>query len=98
MYGILDQLWRGTQHGSELFTLAAATSIALATFAHVPISTTHAIGGAVSGVGATRGLHSVRWVWGEKIIWAWVLTFPGAGLIGAAGYALAHGGLAPFIH
>jgi phosphate/sulfate permease len=36
--------------------LAAATTIGLATLASVPISTTHAIGGAVAGVGATRGL------------------------------------------
>jgi inorganic phosphate transporter, PiT family len=78
--------------------LAAATSIGLATLAHVPISTTHAIGGAVSGVGATRGLHAVRWIWGKRIAWAWILTFPGAALIGAAGYALAHFGLRPFIH
>ncbi|MBM7113948.1 inorganic phosphate transporter [Archangium primigenium] len=78
--------------------LAAATSIAFATLAHVPISTTHAIGGAVSGVGATRGLHAVRWIWGKRIAWAWVLTFPGAALIGAAGYALARFGLGPFVH
>jgi hypothetical protein len=37
--------------------------IALATFAKIPISTTHAIGGAVSGVGATRRIHTVRWLW-----------------------------------
>jgi PiT family inorganic phosphate transporter len=77
--------------------MAAATTIGLATIAKVPISTTHAIGGAVLGVGATRGPHAVRWVWGEKIVWAWVLTFPGAALIGAAGYLLAHFCLQPFI-
>lgn len=78
--------------------LAAATSIGLATFARVPISTTHAIGGAVSGVGATRGLHAVRWIWGRRIVWAWVLTFPCAALIGALGYALAHLAIQPFVH
>lgn len=77
--------------------LAAALTIGMATFAKVPISTTHAIGGAVAGVGATRGMHAVRWVWGERIIWAWILTFPGAALIGAAGYALAHVAIQPFI-
>jgi PiT family inorganic phosphate transporter len=78
--------------------LAAAISIGLATLAKVPISTTHAIGGAVSGVGATRGLHAVRWIWGERIIVAWVLTFPGAALIGAAGWAFAHFLIQPLIH
>jgi inorganic phosphate transporter, PiT family len=78
--------------------MAAATTIGLATIAKVPISTTHAIGGAVCGVGATRGWHAVRWIWGEKIVIAWVVTFPGAALIGAAGYALAHYAIEPFIH
>jgi inorganic phosphate transporter, PiT family len=78
--------------------MAAATTIGMATLANVPISTTHAIAGAISGVGATRGWHAVRWIWGERIIVAWVLTFPGAALIGAAGYLLAHWGIQPFIH
>lgn len=78
--------------------LAAALTIGMATIAKVPISTTHAIGGAVAGVGATRGMHAVRWVWGERIVWAWVLTFPGAALIGAAGYYFAHFAIQPFIH
>jgi PiT family inorganic phosphate transporter len=78
--------------------MAAATTIGLATLAAVPISTTHAIGGAVSGVGATRGSHAVRWIWGEKIVIAWIVTFPGAGLIGAVGYELAHFLIQPLIH
>lgn len=78
--------------------LAAAATIAMATWAKVPISTTHAIGGALSGVGATRGFHAVRWVWGTRIIYAWVLTFPGAAIIGSAGYLLANFGIKPFVH
>ena len=78
--------------------LAAATTIGVATMAHVPISTTHAIGGAVSGVGATRGWHAVRWIWGQRIVYAWLFTFPGAALIGAGGYLLSHWGIQPFIH
>lgn len=76
--------------------LAAACTIGLATFAKVPISTTHAIGGAVSGVGATRGVHGVRWIWARRVVYGWVLTFPGAGLIGAAGYLLVRAILMPF--
>jgi PiT family inorganic phosphate transporter len=78
--------------------LAAATTIGLATIAAVPISTTHAIGGAVSGVGATRGAHAVRWIWGQKIVIAWVLTFPGAAILGALAYYIGHFALQPFIH
>jgi inorganic phosphate transporter, PiT family len=77
--------------------VAAATTIGLATLAAVPISTTHAIGGAVSGVGATRGWHAVRWIWGQRIVWAWVLTFPGAAIIGAAAYWLGIAALKPLV-
>jgi PiT family inorganic phosphate transporter len=77
--------------------MAAATSIGLATFAAVPISTTHAIGGAVAGVGATRGSHTVRWIWGQRIVYAWILTFPGAALIGAAAYFCVHRFLEPLV-
>lgn len=68
--------------------LAAATTISLATFAKIPISTTHAIGGAISGVGATRGLHSVRWLWARRVVYGWVFTFPGAALIGSGSYLI----------
>lgn len=70
--------------------MAAAVTIALATFAKVPISTTHAIGGAISGVGATRGIHAVRWIWAKRIVYGWILTFPGAGIVGAVTYYLLH--------
>jgi inorganic phosphate transporter, PiT family len=77
--------------------LAAATAIGLATLAAVPISTTHAIGGAVAGVGSTKGWHTVRWIWGRRIVYAWVLTFPGAAMIGAVGYWIGHFGLERFV-
>ena len=70
--------------------LAAAVTIALATFAKIPISTTHAIGGAISGVGATRGVHAVRWIWARRIVYGWILTFPGAALVGGGFYLLLH--------
>jgi PiT family inorganic phosphate transporter len=42
----------------------------------VPISTTHAITGAILGVGTTKGIRSVRWIWGQRIVLAWILTIP----------------------
>ena len=77
--------------------LAAATTIGLATFASVPMSTSHAIAGGISGVGATRGWHAVRWIWAQRIVYAWVFTFPGAALVGALGYWIAHFGIEPFV-
>jgi PiT family inorganic phosphate transporter len=67
---------------------ASAISIFFATHAGVPVSTTHVITGAISGVGATKRLSAVRWGVTLKIVWAWIFTIPGAGLMGAAFYAL----------
>ena len=61
----------------------AAAAIFVATMTGVPVSTTHAITGAIVGVGATRRLSAVRWGVAGQIIWAWVLTIPGAAAIGA---------------
>jgi PiT family inorganic phosphate transporter len=61
---------------------AAATVIELATRLGVPISTTHAISGAILGVGATRRLSAVRWGIAGRIVTAWVLTIPGCFILG----------------
>ena len=65
---------------------SAAISILIATLGGVPVSTTHAITGAIVGVGATRRLSAVRWGVARQIVWAWVLTIPAAFIIGAAAY------------
>jgi PiT family inorganic phosphate transporter len=66
----------------------AATALMVATLAGVPVSTTHAITGAIVGVGATRRWSAVRWGVAGQIVWAWVLTIPCAFAIGAATYWL----------
>ncbi|MDR1990311.1 MAG: inorganic phosphate transporter [Acidobacteriaceae bacterium] len=66
----------------------AATALMVATLTGVPVSTTHAITGAIVGVGATRRLSAVRWGVARQIIWAWVLTIPAAFAIGAASYRI----------
>ena len=67
---------------------AAACSLYLATALGIPVSTTHTITGAIVGVGATRRLSAVRWGVAGRIVWAWVLTIPAAGLIAAVTYAI----------
>jgi PiT family inorganic phosphate transporter len=67
---------------------SAAISILIATQTGVPVSTTHAITGAIVGVGATRRLSAVRWGVAGQIVWAWVLTIPAAFLIAAGVYTL----------
>ena len=66
----------------------AAFSLLIATQIGVPVSTTHAITGAIVGVGATRRLSAVRWGVAGQIIWAWILTIPMAFAIGASAYIL----------
>jgi PiT family inorganic phosphate transporter len=56
----------------------------------IPVSTTHAITGAILGVGTTRGVRSVRWIWGQRIVLAWVLTLPCAAFISAVAYFFIH--------
>ena len=62
---------------------AAASSIFLATSMGVPVSTTHVITGAISGVGSANRLSAVRWSVTLNIVVAWVLTIPAAGIIAA---------------
>ncbi len=64
----------------------AELALLIATQTGVPVSTTHAITGAIVGVGATRRLSAVRWGVAGQIVWAWVLTIPAAFAIGAAVY------------
>ncbi len=63
-----------------------ALTLFLATALGVPVSTTHTITGAIVGVGAARRASAVRWHVAQRIVIAWVLTLPAAGLLGALMY------------
>jgi Phosphate/sulphate permeases len=68
---------------------ASAASIFMATHLGIPVSTTHVITGAVTGVGVARSVSSVKWQVTLKILWAWILTIPMAALIAALIFHLA---------
>jgi inorganic phosphate transporter, PiT family len=70
-------------------TAAATTIIGFTSMGGIPISTTHAITGAILGVGTVHGIRSVRWAWGSRIVLAWVLTIPCSAFIGALFFLLA---------
>jgi PiT family inorganic phosphate transporter len=75
---------------------AGAITLFLATGLGIPVSTTHTITGAIVGVGSVRKLTAVRWGVAGRIVWAWVLTVPGAALIaGLTELALTGLGLDP---
>src|SRR5207244_12106478 len=67
---------------------AAALTLAYVTLTGTPVSTTHTITGAIVGVGATRRLSAVKWGVASRIVWAWILTIPAAGLIAALSFWL----------
>jgi PiT family inorganic phosphate transporter len=68
------------------FAAETATAGILYTTAHFgfPVSTTHTISGSVLGAGAMRRFSAVRWGIARRMVSAWLLTIPAAGVIGAA--------------
>ena len=63
--------------------LAAALSLLAASlFKGLPVSTTHTKTTAIMGVGAAKRIRSVNWGVVREMVLAWVLTFPGCGLLG----------------
>jgi PiT family inorganic phosphate transporter len=67
---------------------AAASSIFLSTYLSIPVSTTHVITGAISGVGAVQRISAVRWGVTLRIVWAWIFTIPASALIAAVIYMI----------
>lgn len=61
--------------------LGASICLLAASLFGIPLSTTHTKTTAIMGVGAARRLSTIDWrIVGEMVL-AWVLTFPGCGLI-----------------
>ncbi|MEN9522639.1 MAG: hypothetical protein RL065_1016, partial [Bacteroidota bacterium] len=70
--------------------VAAETAGAITLYATqalgIPVSTTHTITGSIIGVGLSKRLSAVRWGVTLNLLWAWVLTIPISGLMGAIFY------------
>lgn len=63
---------------------AAASSLFLATYFGIPVSTTHTITGAIIGVGTVSSkLSRIKWGVAGQVVWAWLLTIPFSGLLAA---------------
>lgn len=67
---------------------SAAFSIFVATHLGVPVSTTHVITGAISGVGSAIRFSAVRWGVTIRIVWAWIFTIPAAAFLGSLIYSI----------
>ena len=72
------------------FCAETAGSITLfgATFFGIPVSTTHTITGAITGVGSTTRLSAVKWQVAGRIVWAWILTIPCAAIFAALSFLI----------
>jgi PiT family inorganic phosphate transporter len=66
---------------------SAAFSIFLATHLGIPVSTTHVITGAISGVGSAKRFSAVRWGVTIRIVWAWIFTIPAAAVLAGLIYS-----------
>lgn len=72
------------------FCAATASSAILVSVTElgIPVSSTHAINGAIIGVGATRGKNAVQWKVVREMLTAWIITIPLAMVVAYAGYFL----------
>jgi PiT family inorganic phosphate transporter len=82
---IVNTLGKKITHLNTMGGCCAETGAALTLFVAntfgIPVSTTHTITGAITGVGVSNGARATHWDVLKKIMWAWVLTLPAAGLI-----------------
>jgi len=61
--------------------LSASASLFISSITGIPVSTTHTKTISIMGVGASKRLSSVNWGVVREMVLAWVLTFPGCGII-----------------
>ncbi len=76
-------------HGFAAETTAATILLATAQLG-MPVSTTHVISSAIMGVGSSRGPRGVRWSVARRILLAWVITIPAAGMMAALSWFILH--------
>lgn len=62
--------------------MAAGISLLCASIFGLPVSTTHTKTTAIMGVGAAKRITAVNWKVVGNMVLAWILTFPGCGIIG----------------
>lgn len=61
---------------------SGAICLLISSLLSLPVSTTHTKTTAIMGVGAAKRVSSVNWGVVKEMVLTWVLTFPGAGLVG----------------
>ena len=77
-----------TPFGGFCAETAGAITLFVSSHYGIPVSTTHTITGAITGVGAVQRFSAVRWGVAGRIVWAWIATIPAAAGIGGLTYLL----------
>lgn len=62
--------------------LAGAICLLVSSVLGIPVSTTHTKTTAIMGVGASKRISAVNWGVVKEMVAAWILTFPGCGIVG----------------
>ena len=87
---VVDKMARGITKIRPYQGFCAATAssaiLVMVTQNGIPVSSTHAINGAIIGVGATRGKNAVQWKVVRDMIEAWIITIPLAVVVAWSGY------------
>jgi inorganic phosphate transporter, PiT family len=74
--------------GAVCADTGATAVLVAATLAGIPVSTHHALTGAIAGVGSAHKTSAVRWGRAAPLVWAWLLTMPAAAAAGALAWAV----------
>ena len=70
-----------TQYQGFAADLGSAGCLLLASVTGIPVSTTHTKTTCIMGVGASKRLSAINWKVVREMVAAWVLTFPGCGIL-----------------
>ncbi|HUT39081.1 MAG TPA: inorganic phosphate transporter [Methanoregula sp.] len=92
---VVDKMAKGITRIRPYQGFCAATTssaiLVMVTQQGIPVSSTHAINGAIVGVGVTRGKNAVQWRVVREMMTAWIITIPLAFACGLSGYLLMEG-------
>jgi PiT family inorganic phosphate transporter len=77
-----------TPFGGFCAETSGAITLFVASHFGIPVSTTHTITGAITGVGAAQRFSAVRWGVAQRIVLAWIVTIPASAGIAGLSYLL----------
>ena len=77
-----------SQHQGFAASTGGSIMLFSASWAGIPVSTTHTITGAIIGAGVARRASAVRWGVAKSVVFAWLITIPCSAAVAALFFAL----------